>query len=169
MKIVFSIKFVLHLFHVDPSLPLSPMLRLLYIGALSGLCVTVHAAGLMVMTRWLKKGQQSSRNGFWSETWLLIRVSWGLIFLHVTEVSIWAWFIVWKGILPDLNTAIYFSSITYTTVGYGDVVLDGSWRIFATAEAIVGILMAGLSTSFFFMFLVRLFARQLDPETTDKP
>lgn len=150
-------------------IPLSPLIRLLFIGGLAGLCVTVHAAGLMVMSRWLQRGLQRARHHFWTETWLLIRVSWGLIFLHILEILIWGGFYAWKGILPDLNTAFYFSSITYTTVGYGDVVLSPAWRNFSSAEALVGILMAGLSTSFFFMFLSRLFARRFNPDNTPNP
>jgi hypothetical protein len=149
-------------------LPLHPLLKLLFIGGLAALCVAVHAAGLMVMSRWLRQGIQRTHHRFWTETWLLIRVSWGLIFLHIVEIAIWGGFYHWKGILPDLNTALYFSSITYTTVGYGDVVLSPAWRNFSSAEALVGILMAGLSTSYFFMFLSRLFYRQFSTGPTDR-
>jgi hypothetical protein len=149
-------------------LPLHPILKMLYIGGLAGLCVAVHAAGLMVMSRWLRQGAQRTLHHFWTETWLLIRVSWGLIFLHIVEIGIWGGFYHWKGILPDLNTALYFSSITYTTVGYGDVVLSPAWRNFSSAEALVGILMAGLSTSFFFMFLSRLFYQRFTQGPTDR-
>jgi len=153
---------------MDHIAPLSPLIKLLFIGALAGLCVAVHAAGLMVMSRWLRTGIQRSAHRYWTDVWLLVRVSWGLIFLHILEIMIWGVFYAWKGILPDLNTAFYFSSITYTTVGYGDVVLTSAWRNFSSAEALVGILMAGLSTSFFFMFLSRLFVHRFNPEKTDR-
>ena len=83
-----------------------------------------------------------------------------LILLHLVEITVWAVFYVWRGALSDLDTAFYFSAITYTTVGYGDVVLGEAWRTFSSAEANVGSLMAGLSTSFFFMFQSRRFARR---------
>ena len=46
-------------------------------------------------------------------------------------------------------SALYFSGVTYTTVGYGDLVLPELWRVFAPAEALAGILMSGLSTGLF--------------------
>jgi len=149
--------------------PLHPLLKMLYIGGLAGLCVAVHAAGLMTMSHWLRNRATPIKRSYWRDVWVLIRVSWGLILLHIVEIGIWGGFYHWKGILPDLNTALYFSSITYTTVGYGDVVLSPAWRNFSSAEALVGILMAGLSTSFFFMFLNRLFDRQRTPGPTDRP
>jgi hypothetical protein len=141
---------------------LHPLVRALYICALAGLCVALHAAAMMVMFRWLRSRMERARSSFVRDVWLLVRVSWALILLHLIEIMVWAVFFVWRGALPDLETAFYFSSITYTTVGYGDVVLDAAWRNFSSAAAVTGILMTGLSTSFFFMFLGRLFARRLE-------
>ena len=46
------------------------------------------------------------------------------------------------------NTAVYFSIATYTTLGYGDVVLDEGHRIFAAFGAMTGMLAFGISTAF---------------------
>lgn len=73
-----------------------------------------------------------------------------LILLHLAEISIWGLVYLWSGSLPDLETALYFSGVTYTTIGYGDLVLATPWRILAPIEGMTGILMAGLSASFFF-------------------
>jgi voltage-gated potassium channel Kch len=70
-----------------------------------------------------------------------------LILLHLLEVGIWALFYYFRGVLPDLETSTYFSLLTYTTVGYGDVVLPKTWRIMGTSEALVGILMTAWSTA----------------------
>jgi hypothetical protein len=53
---------------------------------------------------------------------------------------------MWIGGLPDLESATYFSLTSYTTVGYGDVVLPERWRLLGPIEAAVGILMLGWST-----------------------
>ena len=65
-----------------------------------------------------------------------------LLLLHL----LWALFLVWIGGLPDLETAMYFSLTSYTTVGYGDVVLPSRWRLLGPIEAAVGVLMLGWST-----------------------
>jgi voltage-gated potassium channel Kch len=59
--------------------------------------------------------------------------------------------------MPDLQSAIYFSAATYTTVGYGDLVLPVEWRLVGGVEALTGILMCGWSTGFFFAIVSRMF------------
>ncbi|MGD9764849.1 MAG: potassium channel family protein [Candidatus Binatia bacterium] len=75
--------------------------------------------------------------------------------LHIAEILVWAGFYLIMDCLPDLSTAFYFSAVTYSSLGYGDVVLDPQWRNVSGMEALTGILMAGLSTSFFFAFISR--------------
>jgi voltage-gated potassium channel Kch len=62
----------------------------------------------------------------------------------------------WDHALPNIETALYFSAVTYTTTGYGDVVLPQGWRLQGGVEALTGILMCGWSTGFFFAVVNRL-------------
>ncbi|MDM1524288.1 two pore domain potassium channel family protein [Empedobacter sp. 225-1] len=55
--------------------------------------------------------------------------------------------------LYSFQEALYFSFITFTTVGYGDVVIDSEWKILAGLEAINGIMMVGWSTALMFSYL----------------
>ena len=87
---------------------------------------------------------------------MLIQVTWGLILLHVVEICLWGTFYVCVGSLPDAQAAFYFSGITYTTVGYGDVVLPERWQLVGAIEGLTGILMCGLSTGLFFAVVNRL-------------
>ena len=61
--------------------------------------------------------------------------------------------------LPNLETALYFSTVTYTTLGYGDVVLTPPWRVLASLEAANGILLFGWTTAFLFMVVRRIWQR----------
>jgi hypothetical protein len=136
--------------------PDSPLEKLVWGGVLLALCVVVHAAGLIGMSR-LVSGRWSTRSpGFWSELLLLVRMAWGITLLHLVQIAAWAWFFSASGGLPDLQTAVYFSSVTYTTLGYGDVVLPLAWRAMSGLESLTGILTAGLSTGFFFNLLNRV-------------
>jgi hypothetical protein len=58
--------------------------------------------------------------------------------------------------MRDLQSALYFSAVTYTTTGYGDLVLPPDWRLVGAVEALTGILMCGWSTGFFFAVVSRV-------------
>jgi hypothetical protein len=70
-----------------------------------------------------------------------------LLFLHLLEVTVWAIFYTLRECLPDFQTSVYFSLITYATVGYGDVVLPQKWRLLGGVEGLAGVLMLSWSTA----------------------
>jgi len=123
------------------------------------LCVIVHAAGVTWALRQLRRLAPSIQ-GFWPGTWMFVQLAILMLLLHLVEISLWAAMYVWNGALPDAASAMYFSAVTYTTTGYGDVVLPPPWRLDAGIEALTGILMCGWSTGFFFATVNRLYDRQ---------
>jgi voltage-gated potassium channel Kch len=62
-------------------------------------------------------------------------------------ILMWALLFTGLGLLPDLETSFYFSGITFTSVGYGDVMLPTCWRLLSVGLAVNGLLMAGWSTA----------------------
>src|SRR5215471_18225059 len=85
---------------------------------LVALTVLIHAAGLGIILDGLhSKVRPSSR--FWPITWLLIRIAWLLILIHLFEIAVWALFFWWEKCLPDAESSFYFSGVTYATLGYG--------------------------------------------------
>ena len=87
----------------------------------------------------------------------LIRLVSGLLLLHLFEMTVWAIAFVVVGMLPDFETALYFSVKSYTTVGYGDVLPLPAWRLVGPLEAAVGVLMLGLSTGFIVSAVQKIF------------
>jgi voltage-gated potassium channel len=77
----------------------------------------------------------------------MVRFIVALVILHAIEVAVWAQFYVFEHCFPDAQTAYYFSLSSYTTVGYGDVVLSRQWRLMGSWEAMLGVLMFGRSTA----------------------
>jgi len=65
--------------------------------------------------------------------------------------------------MPDLQSAFYFSGVTYTTTGYGDLVLPEPWRLVGGIEALTGILMCAWSSGFFFAVVGRMYEAQSQP------
>ena len=123
---------------------------------LMGLCVTIHAAGLTGALRWLRQRAHRTQP-FLPVTWLFILIAAWMVLLHLFEISVWAAFYFWLGAVADLASAFYFSAVTYTTTGYGDIVLPEDWRLVGGIESLAGILLCGWSTGFFFAVVNRLY------------
>ena len=71
--------------------------------------------------------------------WLLVSMS--------ATVWIWAFYLLWSGALGDLETAVYFSLVSFTTLGFGDVVLDKPHRLLSGLLAANGLVLFGLTTA----------------------
>jgi len=124
--------------------------------------VAIHAAGLALVPRFLLRARILPPTRFWPITWLLVRVTWWLILLHLLEITFWAIFFLWQECLPDPESAFYFAGVTYTTIGYGDLVLPKPWRMLAPVEGLTGIIMCGLSASIFFAVVNRIYTSRLE-------
>ena len=131
--------------------------------------VAIHAVGFDVLLRAMIRLHVLTLSGFWHVTRSLIGMTCWLILVHLIEISVWGLFYFWQGCLPDAETAFYFSGVTYTTVGYGDLVLQKPWRLLAPVEALTGILMCGLSTGLFFAVVTRWISNWMQRKTASEP
>jgi Ion channel len=136
--------------------------KLLAAWCLLALTVTIHAAGLSAILPRISSAPPDTR--FWPLTGRLVWVAWWLVLLHLAEIAVWALFYWWQQCLPDAESSFYFSGVTYTTVGYGDLVLPKEWRLLGSVEGLTGILMCGLSAGFFFAVLTRMSAWRANAE-----
>lgn len=130
-------------------------LKLLVAWALLAVCVVVHAVGVAAIVRGLRR-RVPAEQLLWPWTWLFIRVAGWIVVLHLLEVGAWAMVYVWTGALADWQAALYFSAVTYTTTGYGDLTLPKDWQLVGGVEALTGILMCGWSTGFFVAVVGRM-------------
>lgn len=147
------------------------MLSKLGIGfTLMAICVVIHAASVTSAMWWVRTHAAASTEGrYLARIWLFVRIAWWIILFHLLEICVWAAFYWWKGALPDLPSAVYFSAVTYTTTGYGDLVLPPDWRLVGGIEALTGILMCGWSTGFFFAVVSGLERRPWQPQRGSGP
>ena len=133
--------------------------KILIAFGLMAACVVLHAVGLTSALRWLTRSQASITSKYGGQLKLLIVVACWTVLIHLVEIAVWAVLYAVGGGMPDLQTALYFSAVTYTTTGYGDLVLPEQWRMVGGVEALTGILMCGWSTGFFFAIFNQIFIR----------
>ncbi len=118
--------------------------------ALIAATVITHTFGLIVLTyvmnaivRWFRL----HRHNF-GKTVAMVTTVLGLFAVHTVEVWTWAVAYFLIGALPHFQTALYFSTVTFSTVGYGDVLLPIDSRLLGSLEGINGFLLIGWSTAY---------------------
>jgi voltage-gated potassium channel Kch len=130
--------------------------RLVIAWLLMALCVILHALGTTLALRTFGRRIATVQARFWRSTWYLVRVAGSIILLHLLEIAAWAFFYRQSGAIADFHSSLYFSVVTYTTTGYGDVLLPDEWRLVGGVEALTGILLSGWSAAFFFSVVSRI-------------
>jgi hypothetical protein len=82
--------------------------------------MAIHASEIAVLLHGLMKLEALPPTRVRTITRTLLRMLWWLILIHMSEISVWALFYLWRGCMPNSEAAFYFSGVTYTTIGYGD-------------------------------------------------
>ena len=115
-----------------------------------GLTVTIHFGGLLGLL-WLLRGSGHRLRPHESAAGqgaVILIVVLGLVGIHTVEVWLYALAYIAVGAMHDFEAALYFSTTSFTTIGYGDVVLDHKWRLVGAIEGANGLLLFGWSTAF---------------------
>ena len=72
------------------------------------------------------------------------------------DILVWAWVYRFVGAINGLEASLYFSGITFTTVGYGDITLAKCWQLLSVGEAVNGVLMAGWSAALLIVLVQKM-------------
>jgi hypothetical protein len=127
------------------------MLSNLSLGTLLiAITVLVHTIGLMILSRgmvWIVRWWRLHKHSSGRATAMVMTVL-GLFLIHTVEV--WAWAIAYflLGAFAGFDEALYFSTVTFSTLGYGDLTLSPEWRLFGSLEGVNGFLLIGWSTAY---------------------
>ena len=132
--------------------------------AIFGICVFIHVTGLMLLSDRLRRRNFTAREAsLWRDTTVLMEAFAAVVVLHLTETTIWAIFYQTWQLFPTFEASLYFSLTSYTTIGFGDVVLPDRWRLLGGIEGFSGILLSGLSTAFLFVIVSGLLQNRNKP------
>ena len=149
-------------------LPPSPLFANLAVATLMvGLTVPVHFWGLLGLTRIMSHGHGRLRfhEGPGRQMLLILIVVFGIFALHTIEIWLYAGLYRMLGETGGFEEALYFSTSSFVTVGYGDVVLTPRWRLLGAIEAANGMILIAWSTAFLLTVTSRL--RILEHEWLD--
>jgi len=129
---------------------------------LVALTLLFQSAGMAALIHWVRTylEQNIHRFGTLRSGVLVVRFTSVMIGLHLLQILLWAGFYRWK-CFQSWESAFYFSAASYSTVGYGDVLLPRMWRNLGPVESVTGVLMCGLSAAFLFAIVTRLVEREL--------
>jgi hypothetical protein len=93
---------------------------------------------------------------------VLVAAVLGIVLLHTLEIWAYAALYLGLGALDHFEPALYFSTVSFTSLGYGDIVLTPDWRILGAIEAANGLILFGWSTAFLLSLMGKLRALEHD-------
>jgi len=133
---------------------------------LLSITLCLQCACITTVIEWLKRVliRDTHKRGPAYSAFLVVQSMAVIILLHGLTILLWAAFYR-THCFPSWELAFYFSASSYSTVGYGDMVLPSSWRLLGPLESIIGVLMCGISVSVLFALVARL----LDRDTQSSP
>ena len=130
----------------------------------------LQCVGMALLIHWAKASIERGIKSLsaWRASLLMVRFTTALIILHFAEILLWAAAYRWR-CLASWESSFYFSATSYSTVGYGDVVLPQIWRLLGPVESMTGVLMSGISVSVLFAILLRLVGSEDKGSSADEP
>jgi hypothetical protein len=135
------------------------LLNLAVASAMVALTVLVHFWGLIALTRIVSGGSERLRahEGAGRAALVIVLGVFGVFALHTAEI--WLYAVLYRIVLIETQSfeeALYFSTVTFASLGYGDIVLSPRWRLISAIEAANGVILFAWSTAFLFTLTRRL-------------
>ena len=137
--------------------------------AMALVTVCIHALGTDWWIRYLKPVHAKVKEEL--TNWLALRLIWStalwLLMLHTVEVMVWSCVYVSLDNLVEVTNfeeAMYFSTVTFATLGYGDLVIYNQWRMLAAIQSMTGMLVFGWSAALLYAVVQRIWGWSVPAE-----
>jgi len=128
------------------------MITVISVGMLAMLaCLALQVVALVFAARYFAQASRQSLGprplrGIFIQFSVLMVV---LMIGNIVQIAFWALLYKLLGAFEDFETAMYFSGVTFTSLGYGDVLLEGRMRLLGPLQAANGLMMFGITTALF--------------------
>jgi hypothetical protein len=144
------------------------LLNLLVATAMMVLTVVIHFFGILQLLRLVSSHEHRVAHLArpLRHSLVLVAAVLGIVLLHTLEIWTYAVLYLMLGALTDFESALYFSTVSFTSLGYGDIVLSPDWRILGAIEAANGLILFGWSTAFLLSLMGKL--RALEHEWRER-
>ncbi len=132
------------------------MLNSIIVGLLmASVTIAIHASGTIFWINYLRHfGRRTPhRNVGLNRLRILCTTATALLTLHILEVVVWGFIymlLVGGKAFDTFEEAVYFSTVTFASLGYGDVVIAGPWRLLSAIQSMIGLLAFGWSSALLF-------------------
>lgn len=135
-------------------------------GFMIGITVIIHAALMDMIIRQVPVMEKVVRK-FFKTVWKPLLSSVIVVTIFFAQIiQIWLWAILYYALdcepLTDFPQALYFATTTYTTLGYGDIVLEPSYQLLAAIEGANGFLLFGWTTAFIFEIISGIYKAETE-------
>ena len=149
------------------------MLKYRLLGVLRvAVTVIIHAVGTTVWLRRLSRrfANVANLHRLSQSLRILIGTIVVLTILHTLQIMVWALaylYLLPENVFDSFEEATYFSFVTFTTLGYGDITLASTWRIISGIEALNGVLLLGWPTALLFTLVKRTWKDMLRQDASN--
>lgn len=79
---------------------------------------------------------------------------------NLLQITLWGSLFVWLGEFTSLYEAVYHSTVNFTSLGYGDIVMSRNRKLLGPLEAVNGVLMLGMTAAALMVILQQLIKAQ---------
>jgi hypothetical protein len=137
------------------------MLRQFLVGTAVSACnIIIHALVMAAIVRVAQRANAGTAPRPWLHlSAVMIVTVLVLMAAHVSEVLVWSLCYTVVGAVPAGDDRVYFAFVSYTTLGYGDIIPVQRWQLLGPMTAMNGVLLFGWSTAVIFEVLRRTMLR----------
>ncbi|MEO1192954.1 MAG: ion channel [Pseudomonadota bacterium] len=133
----------------------------LFVGALLiGWTATVHGAFMVAVLAFFRRHPFRPKRSLGRAAMITGIVLWFFLAI-VAEAWCWAAVYILLGVFQTMEEALYFSTVSFTTLGFGDIILDEQWRLLGAFQAAAGMMIFGWTTAMVFDAVQRVYGDQI--------